>query len=271
MRYPVTGAGCWGLLLGVVLLLGGGGPVLAVENGAGAANAPSSSAAADEDLWDDDFADSADDDFGEEDDSQIIPDPLEPLNRLVFTFNDRLYFYFLKPVARGWRVLPQPVRTSISSFYSNIQTPIRFVNCALQFKLRAAGTEALRFGINSTIGVLGLFDPARRLWGLRKKDEDLGQSLGYYGVGPGFYVVLPFFGPSSLRDGVGLLLDTLYLDPIYIYIRDFPVRVAVRGVDTVNFLSLDKDTYESIKRDALDPYSFMKNAYAQRRQGKIQR
>ncbi len=268
MRHLLPCSVSWGLLLGLALLLGGG-PSRAAEGPEAAASAPSSSAAADE--WNDEFDDLEDDFEDEADNTELIPDPLEPLNRLIFTFNDRLYFYFLKPVARGWRVLPRPMRTSLSRFYSNIQTPIRFVNCGLQLKLRDAGSEALRFGINSTIGILGLFDPARKFWGLRKKDEDLGQSLGYYGVGPGFYVVLPFFGPSSLRDGVGLLLDTLYLDPIYVFISDFPVRVAVRGVDTVNFLSLDKDTYESIKRDALDPYSFLKNAYAQQRQGKIRR
>ena len=242
-----------------------------------AADAPadSSSATGHWDEWDDEaFDEELDDEFDDEeadDDGAIIPDPLEPLNRLMFGFNDRLYFYFLKPVARGWRVLPRPVRNAVSRFYDNLRAPIRFVNCGLQFKLRGAGTEALRFGVNSTLGLLGLFDPAKKFWGLRKQDEDLGQSLGHYGVGPGFYLVLPFFGPSSLRDGVGQLLDTVYLDPIYVFIRDFPVRVAVRGVDTVNFLSLDKDTYESIKRDALDPYGFLKNAYAQQRQAKIRR
>lgn len=264
MRQRIVATGSWVLVL--VWLLGAAMSALAVENSSAGAGDPSGTASTEE--WDDEF-DDLEDEFEEEDGGELIPDPLQPFNRLMFTFNDRLYFYFLKPVARGWRVLPRPMRTSLSNFYSNLRTPIRFVNCGLQLKLRDAGSEALRFGINTTIGILGLFDPARKFWGLRKKDEDLGQSLGHYGVGPGFYVVLPFLGPSNMRDGVGFFIDTTYLDPIELFISDFRVRLAVRGVYTVNFLSLDKDTYEAIKRDALDPYTFMKNAYAQQRQGKI--
>ncbi len=187
----------------------------------------------------------------------------------MFAFNDKLYFYLLKPMARGWRILPRPVRRSVSRFYDNLRTPIRFVNCGLQLKFRDAGTEALRFGVNTTVGILGLFDPALDWWGLRKQDEDFGQTLGHYGVGQGFYLVLPVLGPSSLRDGMGRLLDTRFLDPIYIYLKDDYTRLALWGLEMINFLSLDKDTYESIKRDALDPYSFMKNAYAQHRAAKV--
>ncbi len=219
------------------------------------------------DDWDESLDDDFEDDIGFDD--AAIPDPLEPFNRAMFVFNDKLYFYFLKPVARGYRVVPLPVRLSVGKFFSNVETPIRLVNNALQLKLENAGTELMRFVINTTVGVLGLFDPARKYWGLRRKVEDFGQTMGHYGVGPGFYLVLPFYGPYTLRDSTGLLLDTLYLDPIYRYVDGFWVRVSIRGFNMVNTLSLDKDTYEALKRDALDPYTFVKHAYAQHRAGQI--
>lgn len=219
------------------------------------------------DELDDDF----EDDYADESNAVIIADPLEPVNRAIFWFNDKLYFYLLKPVARGYRIVPVPVRQSVSKFFSNIYTPVRFVNSTLQLKFRDAGTELLRFGINTTVGILGLFDPARNYWHIQKKREDFGQTLGHYGIGQGLYLVLPFFGPSSLRDGVGLFLDGRYLDPVFLYIGDFWLRTEVRGFKLVNGLSLDKDTYESIKRDALDPYAFIKNAYVQKRAGLVRK
>ncbi len=224
---------------------------------------------------DDDFIAELEDEFNEEFDAEAksadkdIPDPLEPFNRAMFAFNDKLYFHVLKPIARGYRVVPVPVRRSVARFFTNLQGPVRIVNNALQLKMKNTGTELLRLGINTTIGVGGLFDPARRYWGLRRKDEDFGQTLGHYGVGPGFYLVLPFYGSYTLRDGLSAMVDTLYLDPIYRYIDELWIRLAVRGFSMVNTLSLDKDTYEALKRDALDPYAFVKHAYAQHRAGQI--
>lgn len=205
----------------------------------------------------------------EEDDGEIIADPLEPVNRAIFAFNDKLYFYVLKPTARAYRVLPQGARVSVSNFFSNLATPIRMVNALLQFRLLDAGSELLRFGVNTTVGIGGLFDPARKYLGLREKDEDFGQTLGNYGVGQGFYLVLPVLGPSSARDGVGRFLDGYYLDPVVVVPDETAEVVALKALDTVNYVSLDKDTYEVIKRESLDPYTFVKNAYAQSRAGKV--
>jgi len=200
----------------------------------------------------------------------VISDPIEPFNRGMFWFNDKLYFYLLKPVARVYRVVPVPARESVSRAFSNLGTPVRFVNATLQLKLKKAGTELGRFVINSTLGILGLFDPARSM-GLKKHDEDFGQTMGHYGAGTGFYLVLPVFGPSNLRDGLGKLVDNL-VDPITspYYVKLKPEEeIGLKVYDQINALSLDKDTYEGIKRDALDPYLFVRNAYMQRRAAKV--
>ncbi len=134
-----------------------------------------------------------DDPFAEEE--LIISDPIEPFNRAMFWVNDNLYFYLFKPIARGYRVVPEPARVSVANFFSNLGTPVRLVNAMLQFKLDDSGREAGRFVVNSTVGLLGLFDPAKNWLGWDKKDEDFGQNLGVYGAGPRLYLVLTVFGP----------------------------------------------------------------------------
>jgi phospholipid-binding lipoprotein MlaA len=197
-----------------------------------------------------------------------IYDPIEPFNRGMFWVNDKLYFFLFKPVARGFRVVPEPARQSVSNFFSNLGTPVRFVNSLLQLKFKDAGSELGRLVINSTIGIGGLFDPAKKWFGLRKKDEDFGQTLGNYGVGSGFYIVWPVLGPSTARDTVGMAGD-FFLDPLF-YIQMKPLeKVGLKGLDKETNISLDKDSYEAIKRQSLDPYLFVRNAYAQRREGKI--
>jgi phospholipid-binding lipoprotein MlaA len=226
-------------------------------------------AAEPEEPVEDEFAFDLEEDFTDEDIvAPEIYDPIEPFNRGMFWVNDKLYFYLFKPVARGYRVVPEPARQSVSNFFSNLGTPVRFVNSLLQFKFEDAGSELGRLVINSTIGIGGLFDPAKKWFGLRKKDEDFGQTLGRYGVGSGFYIVWPVLGPSSARDTVGMAGD-FFLDPLY-YIQVKPLeKVGLKALDKETNLSLDKDTYEAIKRQSLDPYLFVRNAYAQRRQGKI--
>lgn len=199
-----------------------------------------------------------------------VADPLEKLNRGIFWFNDKVYFFVLKPVARAIRVVPEPVRTSVGNAFHNLAAPIRFANATFQLKFRDAGIELGRFVINSTIGILGLFDPAGHYFGLKSKDEDFGQTLGHYGVGQGAYIVLPFLGPSSLRDAAGTFTDAFF-DPVY-YLTDKQTQeiIVVKATDAVNTLSLDKDSYEAIKREALDPYVVIRSAYAQHRIAKVQ-
>ena len=216
--------------------------------------------------FDADFAD----DFGSDTPDVLISDPLESYNRGVFWLNDKLYFYLLKPVARGYRVVPRPVRSSVGNFFSNLSSPISIANSLLQLRFKDAGRGFTRLFVNTIIGVGGLFDPADKWGKLPKKKEDFGQTLGHYGVGSGPYFVLPLLGPSSIRDTGGLFVDTIF-DPRTYFARSltFSEYAALRGGEVVNTLSLDDDSYEKIKRDSLDPYLFMRAAYAQYRLEKI--
>ncbi len=212
--------------------------------------------------------DAGPDPFAAEDAKLQVADPLEPFNRGVFWVNDKLYFYLFKPIARGYRVVPEGVRSRIGNAFTNLAFPIRFVNSLLQLKFRGAAVEFDRFLINSTVGLGGFFDPASNLPELKAQNEDLGQTFGRYGIGHGFYLVLPVLGASSLRDGVGTLGD-VFLDPWYYTGLTWAEQGGVKGGEIVNWLSLDRDTYEQIKRDAIDPYLFIRNAYIQRRQAQV--
>jgi phospholipid-binding lipoprotein MlaA len=225
-------------------------------------------AAAEEDLDDELFEDL----FGDEEEEEIlIADPLESYNRAVFWVNDKFYRYLLKPVARVWRKVPVPPRISLGNFFSNLFSPVRAANCLLQGKVDDFGNELGRFMVNTTVGILGFSDPAKRMSGIGPKKEDFGQTLGVWGFGQGFYFVLPLLGPSSLRDTAGFVGD-IFLDPIY---WSAPERqllyLAIKSGNFVNATSLDKDTYESIKEQALDPYLFIRNAYAQKRAADVEK
>jgi phospholipid-binding lipoprotein MlaA len=215
-----------------------------------------------DDDWDADF-----DDWDAP--AKLIADPFESFNRGVFWINDKLYFYLFKPVARGYgAIVPRPARVSVSNFFSNVSTPVRVANALLQLNLTNVGTETYRFIVNSTIGVAGLFDPATSVAEVRRAPADFGQTLGKYGFGHGFYLVLPIVGPSSLRDGTGTFVDS-YADPVRYAGLATEDLILIRVFDSTNRLSLDRDTYEGIKRDAIDPYLFIRTAYAQRRLAQI--
>ena len=192
-----------------------------------------------------------------------VADPIEPLNRAFFVFNDKLYYWVAKPVAQGYsHVVNEDIRISVRNFFSNIGTPVRVVNTLLQGNLCATGTELLRFVMNSTIGILGFFDVARD-FGIEKTNADLGQTLGKYGLGNGMYIVLPIFGASTLRDGVGFIGDS-FLDPVH-YIKPWETVVGVSTYRTGNNISLQLGLYEELTGAALDPYIAVKDAYIQNR------
>lgn len=212
------------------------------------------------------------DDWLEDDYAEIqVADPLEPLNRLFFHFNDKLYFWLLRPVARTYGfVTPKPVRQCVSNFFYNLQTPIRLVNNLLQGKFSAGGTELTRFVVNTTIGVAGLWDPARNWFDMSASEEDFGQTLGKYGIGEGFYICWPVLGPSNFRDSLGLAGD-YFLDPVaYLNFNgESEEAFALKSSDTINQTSLSLGDYEAFKDAAFDPYSAMRDAYFQQRRTKI--
>ncbi|HEX2770325.1 MAG TPA: VacJ family lipoprotein [Geobacteraceae bacterium] len=199
-----------------------------------------------------------------------IADPIEPWNRAMFQFNDKLYFWALKPVARGYNaVVPEPARISVRSFFRNVAMPVRFVNSLFQGKFKAAGSELARFGINTTIGLVGFFDVAKSRFDLDAQNEDLGQTLGYYGMGGMMYIVWPFIGPSNVRDTIGFAGDT-FLDPVS-YIDPFEAAFGVNAYGQINKTSLELGTYEDMVESALEPYIAVRDAYIQYRNGLIKK
>ncbi len=204
-----------------------------------------------------------------------IADPLEPVNRAFFHFNDKLYFWVFKPVATGYKaVIPEDGRIGVRNFFSNLTTPVRLVNCLLQANPKCAGTETLRFVLNTTIGVAGLFDPAKKRFNLEKQDKDFGQTLGIWGMGPVFYIDLPILGPSSLRDGLGYAVDTSLNPQTYLAFYFVIAGYASTGgwvLDKINEASLTLGEYEDLKKAALDPYIALREAYYQYRQNKIKK
>ena len=199
-----------------------------------------------------------------------IADPIEPWNRLMFNFNDKLYFWALKPVARGYNaVVPEPVRVSVRDFFRNVAMPVRFVNSVLQGKIKGAGTELARFGINTTIGLAGFFDVAKSWFDLNAQDEDLEQTFGSYGVGGMMYIVWPFLGPSTVRDTVGFVGDS-FLD-VANYLNPFYIPMSIHAYDRINKTSLDLGTYEDLKESAIEPYTAFRDAYIQYRNGQIKK
>lgn len=236
------------------------------------ANAEDDSAADDEEIDDEEIDDEEMDEFEEEfeEAKQEVSDPLEGYNRAMTTFNDKLLTWVVIPVGKGYAyVIPEAPRRGVRNFFHNLLYPIRLINNVLQFKLKNAGEETLRFVTNTTIGIFGFWDPAREWFGLEAHNEDFGQTLGFYGVGAGPHLVLPFFGPRNLRDAFAMYPDS-FLDPVgqqepIGQTDNYVTEYGVRAYDVVNDLSLRPGEYESLKKDAVDFYPFLRDSYEQRR------
>ena len=196
-------------------------------------------------------------------------DPWEGFNEKMFNFNrEVLDRYFLKPVATAWDfLLPDLVQKSVQNFFDNLAVVRRVVNNALQGKATGAATELARFSINSTIGVGGLFDMAKVAFGIEQSDEDMGQTLGVWGAGPGPYLVLPFLPPLTVRDGIGYAAD-LAMTP-YIYFIPWYASIGGTATNVVNERSLNLDRFERVAETTVDLYSAVRNAYLQRRSAAI--
>jgi len=203
-------------------------------------------------------------------------DPLEAYNRVMTSFNDGFYTDVLIPVGKGFRAIThEEVRESLSNFFANLFFPVSFVNNILQGEFKDACTELSRFVINSTLGIGGLFDPAKEYYAIEPKKEDFGQTLGVWGVGSGPHIVLPIIGSSNLRDIIGFYPDSLlnpvdyYDDRSYNLVDRSIESVGVKVVDRVNFTAINDGRYEKLKEDAIDLYPYLKNMYEQYRNNQI--
>lgn len=201
----------------------------------------------------------------------------EGVSRTIFKFNMAFDGIILEPVAKSYNKLPEPIKNGTSNFTSNIATLLSIPNSLLQGNLKQVGHSTGSFLINSTVGILGFLNPAEKI-GLKPHKEDVGQTLGAYGVGPGCYLVLPILGPSTARDAFGLFADS-FVDPFaHITIRDNEILgvsgndldyFTVKGTTAVDFRA-DQDTnFESLEKNSLDFYSALKSVYLQDRENKI--
>jgi len=197
------------------------------------------------------------------------PDPrdrFERVNRSVYAFNKAVDHAVLRPVARAYvKVTPQPVRRCIANFLGNIDYPITIINDALQGKVHDGLSDAARFGINTVVGIGGLFDPATH-WGFEKHDEDFGQTLGKWGVHAGPYLMLPILGPSTMRDAPAKVVDHFSTPRTYFLDTNADLGFSVAAAVDKRAGLLDTD--ELIDK-AYDPYAFLRNAWLQRREYQV--
>tara|TARA_B100000029_G_scaffold139343_1_gene134438 strand:- start:3543 stop:4340 length:798 start_codon:yes stop_codon:yes gene_type:complete len=201
---------------------------------------------------------------------QEIFDPFEPVNRVVFKFNNVADRVVLEPIAKGYRKLPSPVQTGVGNFFSNLKLPIIIINQFLQGQFKNAASSTGRLVVNTTIGIGGLVDVAERI-GLEEKDEDFGQTLAVWGVNEGPYIILPIFGPSNLRDTTGMFITSL-TDPTNLYLADqgeaewIAVRTAGTAVDQRSKII---DEVNTLRENSIDYYAAVRSSYYQNREAAI--
>ncbi len=208
-----------------------------------------------------------------------IFDPLSGYNRLMTSFNDKVFINILNPASQGYAfIVHENIRIGIDNFFENIMFPVRFSNNLLQLKFNNANEELGRFLINTLWGLGGFMDLATSELNMKPHKEDFGQTLGFYGVGDGFHVVLPLLGPSNLRDIVGMTADS-YVSPLsttgdsdlkYKIPNNLAQQVGIKTFDVINSNSLKLGQYESLKKDALDLYPFLRDVYTQARKKQIE-
>ena len=212
--------------------------------------------------------DSADFNTGNYEDE--IFDPLEPVNRAIFSFNNFADKIILEPAAKGYKKLPSPIQSGIGNFLNNLKLPLVVVNQLLQGQGKNAAESSGRFIVNSTAGLLGLIDVAEKI-GLEQKQEDFGQTLATWGVGDGFYIVLPIFGPSNVRDTAGMIL-TYTTDPINAYAVSegeawlLPLRTATNAIDKRSKII---DEVNALRNNSIDYYAAVRSSYYQNRKAAI--
>ncbi len=201
----------------------------------------------------------------------------EKTSRAIFKFNMAFDDIVLEPLAKGYNKLPKPVKSGTSNFTSNIGTLLSIPNNILQGDLKQLGHSVGSFAVNTTVGILGIFNPAEKM-GLKPHKEDVGQTLGTYGVGTGCYFVLPILGPTTARDSIGLIADT-FVDPFaHVTLRQNEILgasgnaldyYATKGLDAVDFRADNDTNFESLEENSIDMYSSLKSLYLQDRENKV--
>jgi len=192
-------------------------------------------------------------------------DPWEAFNSKAFEFNRHMDKHVLKPVAEGWKtVVPRPAQTMIANVFTNLNVVPRVVNNALQGNWNGAERELSRFLINSTVGVAGLFDPARDVWNITKSPADFGQTLGKWGAKPGPYLILPFLEPLTVRDGIGKVVDRA-IDPLSYVVPLIPALTLTVG-NRINERALNYELFVDFDDAVIDAYSAVRDGYLQRRE-----
>ena len=215
------------------------------------------------------------------DEKYTVNECFEKFSRGTLKFNQALDKAIFKPIAKGYRVLPQPIRTGTNNFVSNLRSLLSFSNNVLQGDFKSAGNTAGRFAINTTVGILGVFDPASKMGFEKKPREDFGQTLGVWGASPGCYFVLPVLGPTTTRDAAGLI-GNVFIDPVYHLTHNSETDIIVgnenlsehnyyyyRGTDAVDFRSKNIESFESLEENSIDFYASLKSLYLQNRQQRI--
>ena len=205
-----------------------------------------------------------------------VKDCFEGINRAVFSFNKGLDNLLIKPIAKGYRHLPSPVRTGTGNVLENLSSLITIPNNILQGQIKTAGVNTGRFIINTTVGILGIFDVAQKMGFSEYEKEDYGQTLGVWGVGSGCYLVLPVLGPSTIRDTAGSFINVMGGDPYYnisthgnneyLDKSDYMLTKALTGVD---FRAKNIESFENLEKNSMDFYAAVKSLYLQDRQRKI--
>lgn len=208
---------------------------------------------------------------------QSAEECFEGTSRAIFKFNMALDDIILEPLAKGYNKLPSPIRDGTSNFTSNIGTLLSIPNNILQGEFKQLGHTVGSFAINTTVGILGIFNPAEKI-GLKPHKEDIGQTLGSYGIGPGCYFVLPILGPTTARDSIGLLADT-FIDPFaHITLREKELFGAsgntldyysVKATGVVDFRADNDKNFQTLEKNSIDLYSSLKSIYLQDRENKI--
>lgn len=224
------------------------------------------------------FADGFEDEFADEFESELSPkseklfDPLSSYNRFMTDVNNVIMINVVEPVTEGYRfIIPEPVRESVDNFFLNLYYPVSVSNNLLQLKFKYSMDETFRFLTNTSLGLFGLFDVGKNWFGIDPHKEDFGQTLGHYGIGSGFPIVIPFFGQTNLRDFSAGFAD-MYANPRFWYTQtidnnmvSYSTYLSIRAYKGINKYSLSSVSYEDLTKNAFDLYPFLRNLYEQNR------